>query len=417
MRGIQRALAVAALFAAGPASATNGMRMIGFGPVQGSMGGVGVGATLDGSALVSNPAGIAGLGSRLDVALGYFKPTVSHQATGTPTGMSPPYPPSMFTHDGQSVDSRRAGSPIPAIAYIQPLGDRLSAGLGLFAVSGMGVDYPTNIYQSKALTSYLNARLSPGLAYRLSESLSVGLALNVMMAQMEYDVAGNLPPDMGGQARHKTATSWGYGATLGVKFTPVEMLSLGAAYETRSRFQDFTFDVPGGQDRLRFDQPQVATLGAALRPFDPLLLAADLEWINWSATMGQNLPRYSQSQPGTMPWNMNWKDQWVVKLGAQVQVSRGLELRAGYNYGKMPLDKARAFENLVFPAVAEQHFTAGGGYSLTNRLAVALTAMYSPRAKISGANPGPPQLGGQMIDSYSAEMSQFEVDLGASFRF
>jgi long-chain fatty acid transport protein len=415
MKRIATAAVIAALATAGPARATNGMRMIGFGPVQGSMGGAGVGATLDGNALATNPAGIADLGNRLEVAVGYFKPSVSHQATGTPTGAPPPNPPSMIASDGKTIDSNRGGSPIPAIAYIQPINDQLSAGLGLFAVSGMGVDYPTNLYLSSALTSYLNARLSPGVAYKLNGIFSVGLALNVMMAQMEYDVAGDIPPAMGGQARHKTATSWGYGATLGVKVTPIPRLTVGAAYETRSHFQDFSFDVPGGTDKLRFDQPQVATLGASFEPMDALLVAADLEWIDWSSTMGKNLPRYSQSQPTTMPFDMGWRDQWVMKLGVQVKAARGLDLRAGYNYGKMPLAASRAFENLVFPAVSEHHFTAGAGYALTDKLGVQLTGMYSPKAKISGANAGPPP--GQMIASYSTEMSQFQVDLGASYRF
>jgi long-chain fatty acid transport protein len=382
--------------------------MIGFGPVQGSMGGVGVGATLDGNALASNPAGIADLGQRLDVAVGYFKPSVSHQATGTPTGGVPP---SMIAHDGQTIDSTRGGSPIPAIAYVRPITGSLSAGLGLFAVSGMGVDYPTNIYLSRALTSYLNARLAPGVAYRLNDAVSFGVALNVMMAQMEYDVAGNA-----GQAKHSLATSWGYGATLGVQVKPIPMLTLGAAYETRSHFQDFSFDVPGGKDKLRFDQPQMATVGASVRLLDSLILAADLEWIDWASTMGTNLPRYSQSQPTTMPFNMGWKDQWVVKLGAQITPVKGLDLRVGYNYGKMPLDPSRAFENLVFPAVSEQHFTAGAGYAVSEKVGLQLTGMYSPEAKLAGANAGPPP-GGQMIASYSTRMSQLQIDLGATFRF
>ena len=413
MRKIQGAAIAAFLAAAGPAAATNGMRMIGFGPVQGSMGGVGVGATLDGDSAVSNPAGLPDLGNRLDLAIGYFKPTVSHEATGTPTGTTPP---SMIAHDGQTIDSTRGGSPIPAIAYVQPLGGRLAAGLALVAVSGMGVDYPVNIYQSKALTSYMNVRLAPAVAYRLADMLSVGAAVNLMMAQMEYDVAGNLPPAMGGQARHSTATSYGYGATLGVKLTPVQMLSLGAAYESRSHFQDFSFNVPGGKDKLRFDQPQLFTVGASVTPFDRLVVAADLEWINWSATMGKNLPRYSQSQPTTLPFNMDWKDQWVVKLGLQLTPLSGLDLRAGYNYGRMPLDKDRAFENLVFPAVTESHFTAGAGYAVTRSVSIELTGMYAPEAKISGANAGPPP-SGQMIASYSTKMSQYQVDLGASFKF
>lgn len=414
MKRIGTALAMACLFLGGRASATNGMRMIGFGPVQGSMGGVGVGATLDGNAIVSNPAGIIGLGQRLDLSIGYFKPTVSHEATGTP--LPAPNPPSMIAYDGKTIDSTRAGSPIPAIAYVRPLTSSWTAGVGLFAVSGMGVDYPTNIYLSPAMTSYLNARLAPAIAYQFGEAFRIGAALNVMMAQMEYDVAGNLPAAAGGQAKHSTATSFGYGATLGVKYVPTSAFSLGAAYETRSSFQDFSFDVPGGKDKLRFDQPQMATIGASFQPIEALLLAADVEWINWSSTMGKNLPRYSESQPTTMPWNMAWKDQVVYKIGAQFNVTPGLALRAGYNYGKMPLDSSRAFENLVFPAVAEQHFTAGVGYAFTEALAVNLTGMYSPEAKISGANAGMPP-GGQLIQSYSTKMSQYQVDLGASLKF
>ncbi len=41
---------------AGPAAATNGMRMTVFCPVQNSMGEVGVGATLDGASMLSNQA-------------------------------------------------------------------------------------------------------------------------------------------------------------------------------------------------------------------------------------------------------------------------------------------------------------------------------------------------------------------------
>lgn len=416
MRRLGTTLVVTALLAAAPAYATNGMRMIGFGPVQNAMGGVGVGLTLDGNALATNPAGITELGHRLDLGLSWFQASVKHQATGTPTGAPPPNPPSMIAHDGQAIRSRRGGSPIPALAYVRPVTGDVTAGVGLFAISGMGVDYPQNIYLSKAMTSYLNARLAPGVAYRFNDLVSVGLSLNLMVAQMEYDVAGELPPDMGGQVKHETATSFGYGATLGVKVTPAKAVTLGAAYETRSHFQDFTFDVPGGKDKLRFDQPQVATLGVAVRPLDTLVVAADLEWIDWSSTMGGGLPRYGERQPTTMAWSMNWKDQWVVKLGVQVSPVKGLDLRAGYNHGKMPLDRSRAFENLVFPAVTEDHFTVGAGWAVTDGVTLHLGAMYSPEARVSGANAGAPP-SGQMIAAYSSRMSQFQVDAGAALRF
>jgi long-chain fatty acid transport protein len=418
MRKIAGVVAGACLAFASPAYATNGMRMIGFGPVQDSMGGVGVGATLDACSLLSNPAGIADLGQRLDVGLAYFKPTVSYDATGVMPGM--------VASNGATIDSDRGGSPIPAIGYVRPVTDALSVGVGVFGVAGMGVDYKTNLYSSPTLTSYLQGRLTPGAAYKITDQLAVGVTANVMMAQMKYDVAGAF-----GQAKHDTATAFGIGATVGLKYQPVKMLSLGLAYETKSTFQDFSFKVPGGRqtqdpatgalvtlgagtDKLTFDQPATATLGLSVAPIEMLLLAADVEWINWSDTMGNNLPKYSSDTAvtGAMPFNMDWKDQWVMKVGAQVTPMKGLDLRAGFNYGKMPLNKDRAFENMAFPAVVEQHFTLGAGYKVSDALAFNVAGMYAPEAKLSGSNMNP-----QGIADYTTKMSQFQVDLGATFRF
>jgi long-chain fatty acid transport protein len=423
MRKLAAVFAVTCLAFATPAFATNGMRMIGFGPVQDSMGGVGVGATLDACSLVSNPAGISDLGWRLDVAGGYFKPTVSYSASG----LGPP----VVARDGATLDSSRGGSPIPAIGYVHPIDDRLAVGVGVFGVAGMGVDYDANLYGGPSLTSYLQGRLTPGVAYKVMEGLSVGLTANVMMAQMKYDVASGA-----GQALHDTATAFGLGATVGVKYSPVRMVTLGAAYETKSSFQDFSFKVPtrpnpfaapgamipGGTDKLTLDQPQSATLGVAVTPVDMLLVAADVQWINWSDTMGKGLPRYSSdpNATGALPFDMGWSDQWVLKVGAQVTPMAGLQLRAGYNYGKMPLDPNRAFENLVFPAVSEHHVTAGVGYQATSKLAVNLTGVYAFNAKLEGANgaPPPPMGGtGQGITAYRTEMSQYEVELGVAYRF
>ncbi len=401
MKKLAGLFAVTCLAVASPAFATNGMRMIGFGPVQGSMGGVGVGATLDACSLLSNPAGITGLGDRLDVGMSWFKPTVSYGATGAGPGV--------VASPGATIGSDRGGSPIPAIGWVRPLSDALSVGIGAFGVAGMGVDYGTNLYSSPTFTSYLQGRLTPGVAYRLSDQLSVGVTANVMMAQMKYDVASAM-----GQAKHDTATAYGIGATVGVKYAPVKILSLGAAYETRSSFQDFSFNVPGGKDKLAFDQPQAVTVGASVTPFEMLLLAADVQWINWSDTMGKNLPRYTNDTTvtGAMPFNMGWSDQWVVKIGAQVSPMKGLDLRAGYDYGKTPLDRSRAFENMAFPAVAEHHITAGAGYRVSERLAFNIAGMYAPEAKLSGSN-----VAEQGIQAYSTKMSQFQIDVGAAYRF
>ncbi len=219
---------------------------------------------------------------------------------------------------------------------------------------------------------------------------------------------------------------------------PVRGLALGAAYETKSWFQDFKFNVPAHQpldpttgmpmtdpagrrfllppsvDSVKFNQPSSATVGLALDVFGPLLVAADVQFIRWSESNGQNLPEYTSDlrQTGAMPWNLNWNDRWVFKVGAQLRATRHAALRAGYNYGKMPLDSVRAFENIAFPAVAQHHITAGLGLDVTDRFGVNLAGMYAPEAKVTGSNPQQ-----QFIASYQASMSQFAVDMGLAYRF
>jgi long-chain fatty acid transport protein len=408
-----------------PASATNGMRMTGFGPVQNSMGGTGVGATLDAASIVSNPAGMTELGGRIDFGGTYFKPSVEYSATGIAPGL--------VLRDGATLKSDRGGAPIPVLGVTIPLSAEWFFGIGAYGVCGMGVDYAPNLYSSTTYSAYTQMRFVPALAYKFSDVLSLGVTANIMFGTTGWNVASAF-----GQAPHMAGEAFGIGATIGLKFTPIKALSFGAAYETKSFFADYRYNVdarpnpfnpggpllPGGVDKLTFNQPQVATVGVALRPFETLLVAADVEWINWADTVGANQPAYSQNDSQAIPWNLNWKNQWVFKVGVEMTPVSSLRVRAGWNYGKKPLDPNRAFENIAFPAVVEHHFTAGVGVDMSQNFTINVAGMYAPKTSITGANANPPQGTpgyngpfGQGIASYTTSMSQYGVDLGISYRF
>jgi long-chain fatty acid transport protein len=132
---MMRFAAALAFTVAMPAYATNGMRMIGFGPVQNSMGGVGVGATLDAASVLSNPAGMSELGGRVDFGATNFMPTVKYSATGIAPGL------------------------------VIPIDSQWSFGIGAYGVAGMGVDYARNLYSSTTFTGYQQMRFTPGVSY------------------------------------------------------------------------------------------------------------------------------------------------------------------------------------------------------------------------------------------------------------
>ncbi|MGP8153792.1 MAG: OmpP1/FadL family transporter [Smithella sp.] len=396
---------VAVIMIAGNAYATNGMRMIGFGPVQDSMGGVSVGVPLDAASVLTNPAGMSFLTGRIDFGASYFKPSVSYTATGAAGSGA-------IMNDGAKMDSDRGASPVPAFGLIVPLTDRIKFGIGAYGVAGMGVDYKSNLYGGVTYTSYSQMRFAPGLSYKINDMISVGAVVNIMYATMEFDAASGLPD----QQPHMGASSFGYGATFGVLIKPIDMIQIGLAYETRSYFQDFDFNTSSGEDKIEFDQPEIATVGFGVKPIKDLLIGFDVEWINWSETNGTDLPKYDQNSSGALPWNLDWSNQFVYKLGVQYTVNSMLVLRAGYNYGKMPLDSGRAFENIAFPAVSEQHFTAGLGLNITKNLTLNIGGMYSPTVKLNGSNAGYPPAG-QAIANYETEMSQYSIDMGLAYTF
>ena len=383
------------------AYATNGMRMIGFGPVQDSMGGVSVGLPLDAASILTNPAGMSVLPGRIDFGASYFVPSVKYKATES-AGMGG----MVINHDGAEIDSDRGGSPVPAFGLIIPLGEKFKFGIGAYGVAGMGVDYPQNLYSGITYTAYSQMRFAPALSYKINDMVSVGAAVNIMYATMEFNAASGF-----GQQPHMGASSFGYGATIGVLVKPVDFLQIGLAYETKSYFQDFAFNTGYGVDKIEFDQPGVATIGIGIKPIKDLLIGFDVEWINWSDTNGQNLPKYTANNSSAMPWNMDWSDQFVYKVGVQYAVNPMVVLRAGYNYGKMPLNSDRAFENIAFPAVSEHHITAGIGINFNKQLTLNIGGMYSPTAKLTGSNSA------QGISSYETEMSQYSVDMGVAYTF
>ena len=90
-----------------------------------------------------------------------------------------------------------------------------------------------------------------------------------------------------------------------------------------------------------------------------LKIAVDIKWINWSDTMGANLPKWSANVNGSSPWNCDWDDQMVYAIGLEYALNETFRIRAGYNYGKNPLPEGQACEAMAFPAIQEQHYTLG----------------------------------------------------------
>lgn len=198
-------LAAALLLCAAPAAAAVGLRPIGFGPVQRSMGGAAVAAPLDSATIAANPAGLARLGVRVDAGAALSWQSAEYTASGT------------------HAESDAETIPSASLGFVLPVHDRLTIGVGAYSDTASTVDYPGGwFYRTSAETSFSELRLVPAVAWKADDRLAIGLALHLVRATFRYAApsvatgVSQLPRDEahGGRLAVNVAGLWSPEATV-----------------------------------------------------------------------------------------------------------------------------------------------------------------------------------------------------------
>jgi len=399
--------------------ATNGYQLIGVGQIQKSMGGAVTAAPVDPMTAITNPAGMARIGKRADFSMEAFMPTrsVDFGATG-----------------GGSTEGGSELYGIPSLGWVAPAfdTDNVFFGGGMFATSGLGVDYDEITFMPGAALDQMSGapsgtfsnityngfsaiqfwKMAPTVAWNVDDDLSLGFALNLDYQSVTVrQKIRNVPfwnnpadPSQGITQRDvnfdlgRPTNQMGFGATFGALYDIGDMVTVGFNYASQQFFGDSEYRVGtgdiqnfngatgrAGTYKMDLDYPQQAALGVAVTPIKPVTVSFDIKWINWSSTHDKvdfTGPNNSFDTNGdgvgdsdSTQLNFGWEDQWVYALGIQYAVNDALTVRTGYNYSKAPIDEADVFNNMLFPAIVEQHFTLGGEYMLGDHWGIALTYM------------------------------------------
>lgn len=396
IRSIRLAPLAALLAAAGPALATNGMNMEGYGPVSTGMGGASQAIDHGTAAMAQNPAtlGLMAPGARLDAAIGLLGPKVSSTMPGFGT-----------------ADSGGTSYTMPAFGYARRNG-ALTYGIGVFAQGGMGTEYEANTFMGGGSGQPTRSELGVGrvllpVAYQVSPNLIVGATLDYMWAGLDMrmaasgqqlggmvtGVSGNLAmamPAMAGAPWARVdfsnssdftgaAKATGWAGKFGVVFKPDAAVTLGASYQLKSALKDMTTGAKGASMSafggfadtgkitvVDFQWPSMLAVGGAWQASPQLLLAADLKRIGWSGVMKNFRLRYDSAGMGgsvSFALPQNWDDQTVLNIGMAYKVNDQLTLRAGINQADNPIPAM--YVNPLFPATVESHYTLGLGYKIS----------------------------------------------------
>ena len=361
------------------AFATDGYQLIGIGQYAMGMAGAVVAAPDDPlSAAMSNPAGLALMTPQAAFSAEIFNPTRKTNFGFGETG------------------SHSNVYGVPAIGWVAPaFAKNWVFGGGVYGTSGLGVNYlqqNTPLGTMQGYSSITFMQMSPSVAFKASDHLSVGASLNIAAEQGSFQqtightVPGGgsgvtaYPPSTSLTGLNLASPSWAYGvgATLGVLYKVNDMVTLGATYKTPIIFTPMTWQETGevagslatpvqggsGQYSGHLNYPQQVALGLAIRPIPQWLISVEGQWINWAATMNSfNIygPWAGQSHVG-LP--MHWSNQWVANIGTQYDVNNWLQVRAGYTWGSNPISNANTANNLLFPAVVQNAITFGATQKL-----------------------------------------------------
>ncbi len=379
------AVAVLALGLAGPAWATNGMNMIAFGGQEAGMAGASLGVSDNAVAMNNNPAGLTQVqGQELTFGLSALMPNLTHK--------------DMFHND---VDGEKNIFLLPMLAYAYRLPNSPWAfGLGLFGQGGMGAEFKNlNTAFGTKDETYSNvsyAKITPSLAYQVNDRLSLGAALNLGYSAMEMKFFPNTVfPGMFYGMNLENVYGFGYGVKLGAQYKLTEMVTLGLAYTSKSSLDfkhgDMTFAGLGkySAEVEGFNWPQSVGAGVAVRPTDRWLLALDVTWYNWKDAMDEvHIKTNAPGALGDVRFDMHWKDQIVVALGAAYKLTPLWTLRAGYNYGNNPVPSETL--SPLFPAIVEHHLTLGFGYKINNSWNLDFAWEHAFGKTVTYANTGAP---------------------------
>jgi len=414
-----RKAAIAAIIA-GPltaAMATNGYFSHGYGIVAKSMGGAGIAMSSDAMSLATNPASGVNIGNGVAFGLDLFMPDRT-TVVGSNTGSF-----------GQTAGEYRSGQReffVPEFGYNRMLGKDSAIGIVVYGNGGMNTNYGAKVIGggSDRTNTYSNLEqlfIAPTYSKKVGTS-AFGASLNLIYQAFEvrglqqftgaaYTNDGTKVTDNG------TDTSTGYGVKLGWTNEISPNVTLGAVYQSRAKMSKFSKYSGLFAEQGAFDIPESYGFGMAIKASSKATVAIDATQINYGsvksiANSGSTFPGGTTKMGLDDGAGFGWSNMTVLKIGVAYDYRPDLTLRAGYNYGKMPLSTTNTYFNIIAPATTEQHLTLGATWTLSNKSTLTAMYMYAPKASLNGQVNG---AGSTSNPGYDENLSMSQQSLGIAY--
>jgi long-chain fatty acid transport protein len=252
----------------------------------------------------------------------------------------------------------------------------------------------------------------PSMAFKMDEHNSIGASVVISMQTfrafgLESFTSGTF--NFTGSTNNLTnrGNDWSFGGGyrlgwLGTYFD--KRFNLGFNFSPKIHMQRFNRYSGLFANRGEFDIPKSYTGGLAFKFTPKTAVAFDVQRIYWAevpsighegptatGNLGANplCPAGNTGRPecdlgGALGMGFGWRNQTVYKFGIDHKYSKYLTLRAGYNYGRSPIQEDQVLFNMLAPATSERHYTLGATFGGKDDSDITVTLMHSPQKIIKG---------------------------------
>lgn len=339
-----------------------------------------------------------------------------------------------------SSQTGNANGVLPSLGayYVHSYSDRLKMGISSTSYFGLGIDYGDDWvgrYRVEKST-FLTATLSPSVAYRVNDWLSIGAMFNIVGAYFSSQSAINNILDRFGDGQLKFK-DWdiGFGGGVGVMIEPTKCTRLGLVYYSpvNLSFKDTpSFEGLGtglgtilrglglldSNLSLDYTIPQWIMLSGYQQITDKFALMANFGWQNWSAfgNFDVSLQVDDPQRTGlnrSMTANLHMKDTYHYAIGGQYRISKPWLLSAGFAYDTSPMSTANRSPSL--PLDRTFRYSCGVQYDWSRDVTLGFAYTFIDTGSATLDKTGGPMLG-NLQGSYDPNNVQV-VNLNLIYRF
>ena len=271
--------------------------------------------------------------------------------------------------------------PMGSAFYVNEINPDLKWGVGLFANFGLEYEYNES-WAGRYFTTeggLSGITVMPGIAYRLNEQLSLGVALNIKYGRFETKSAVNtfLPGD--GNLEYEDDT-FGYGANFGVLYEVSETTRFGVTYYSKVslEFEDSLsvsdLAIIGTLKRnleVELEKPQTLMASFYHGLNDKWAMLGSVGWEDWSSfgKIGFQVDTIPASS-FTSEVDRNYNDVWHGAVGTQYRYSDDWLFSCGVAYDSSMVDDE--YRTVDLPVGDMWRLGIGGQYQWSKDLQVGI---------------------------------------------